>query len=55
MAKYTKTVPRNPVSCDDTLAVVLEMIIFQTADGDELVDYQIKPEKVLLTFEGEDG
>jgi len=52
MAQYTKSVPKNPASCDQTLEAILEVIIFQTADGDELVSYQIKPDKVILTFEG---
>jgi hypothetical protein len=54
MAQYTKSVPQNPASCDQTLEAVLEVIIFQTTDGDELVRYQIKPDKVVLTFEGVD-
>jgi len=51
MAQYTKSVPKNPASGDDTLNAVLEVIIFQTKDGDELISYQNKPGKVTLTFE----
>ncbi len=54
MAKYSKTVPKNPASADKTLEIVLEVIIFQTKDGDELISYENKPDKVVLTFEGED-
>jgi hypothetical protein len=54
MAQYTKSVPKNPASCDETLAAVLEVILFQTADGDEFISFQIKPDKVILTFEGVD-
>ena len=51
---YTKSVPKNPANGDDTLNAVLEVIIFQTKDGDELVSYQNKSDKVVLTFDGED-
>lgn len=54
MAKYTKSVPKNPADCDDTLNAVLEVIIFQTEDGDELISFQNKPDQVVLTFEGLD-
>jgi hypothetical protein len=50
--QYTKTVPKNPADADATLESVLEVVIFQTKDGDELISYQIKPDKVVLTFEG---
>jgi hypothetical protein len=53
MTEYTKTVPKDPASGDKTLAAVLDLIIFQTEDGDEFVRYQIKPDKVVLTFDGE--
>jgi hypothetical protein len=54
MAQYSKTVPKNPVNADDTLKAVMEVIIFQTEDGDDFIKYEIKPDKVLLTFDGED-
>ena len=54
MAKYTKTVPKNPADSDDTLDAVLEVIIFQTEDGDELVSFENKPNQVVLTFEAVD-
>ena len=54
MALYTKSVPKNPASCDETLKAVLEVIIFQTRDGDEFVSFQNKPDKVILTFEAID-
>jgi hypothetical protein len=54
MAQYTKSVPKNPADSDDTLDAVLEVIIFQTQDGDELVGFQNKKDQVVLTFEGED-
>jgi len=52
MTEYTKSVPKNPVDGDATLEAVLEAIIFYTKDGDELVSYQNKPDKVVLTFNG---
>jgi hypothetical protein len=54
MAQYTKSVPKNPASGDETLKAVLEVIIFQTQDGDELINYQNFPDKVVLTFDGAD-
>jgi hypothetical protein len=54
MAQYTKTVPKNPADGDATLEAVLEVVIFQTKDGDELVSYQTKPDKIVLTFDGAD-
>lgn len=54
MAQYTKTIPKNPADSDETLETVLEVIIFQTQDGDELVSFQNKKDHVVLTFEGED-
>jgi hypothetical protein len=54
MAKYIKTVPKNPANSDDTLDAVLEVIIFQTEDGDELVGFQNKKDQIVLTFEGVD-
>ena len=54
MAQYTKSVPKNPADGNDTLNAVLEVIIFQTKDGDELISYQNKPDKVMLTFDGID-
>ena len=54
MAKYTKTIPKNPADGDDTLSAVLEVIIFQTEDGDELVGFQNKKDQVVLTFEAID-
>jgi hypothetical protein len=54
MAKYTKTVPKNPVDSDDTLNAVLEVIIFQTEDGDELISFANKRDQIVLTFEGVD-
>ena len=54
MAQYTKTVPKNPANGDETLEAVLEVILFQTADGDELIRYQNKPDKIVLTFDGVD-
>lgn len=54
MTQYSKSVPKNPASGDETLEAVLDVIIFQTEDGDELVSYQNKPDKVVLTFEAVD-
>ena len=54
MAEYSKSVPRNPDSCDDTVKAILEVIIFQTADGDRLVRYEITPDQVILFFEAID-
>lgn len=54
MVQYTKSVPKNPASPDETLEAVLEVVIFQTQDGDELISFQNKPDKVVLTFTGED-
>jgi hypothetical protein len=54
MVQYTKSVPKDSANNDATLAAVLEVIMFQTKDGDELISYQIKPDKVLLTFDGAD-
>ena len=54
MATYTKSVPKNPASSDATLEAVLQVIIFQTKDGDELVSFQNGKDKVFLTFEGTD-
>lgn len=54
MAQYTKTVPKDPTSCDKTLKAVLEAIIFFTHDGDEFVSFINQRDKVTLTFEGED-
>ena len=54
MAQYNKTVPKSPNRPDETLEAVLDLIIFQTEDGDELVGYQNKPDKVVLTFEAID-
>lgn len=53
MSQYTKSVPKNPANSDDTLNAILEVIIFQTKDGDELISYQNNPDKVVLTFDGE--
>lgn len=54
MAEYTKTVPKSPTSSDDTLKAVLDVIIFQTADTDEFIGYDVKANKVVLTFEAID-
>ena len=54
MAQYTKSVPKDPANGDATLEAVLQVVIFQTKDGDELIDFQIKLDKVLLTFDGVD-
>jgi hypothetical protein len=51
MAQYNKSVPKDPASGDETLKAVLDVVIFQTQDGDELVKYQNKPDKLVLTFE----
>ena len=53
MPEYTKSVPKNPANSDDTLDAVLDLIIFQTKDGDELVHYQNQPDEVVLTFTGD--
>ncbi|HEV2693315.1 MAG TPA: hypothetical protein VG347_10515 [Verrucomicrobiae bacterium] len=53
MTQYTKTVPKDPAGLDATLKAVLQVIIFQTQDGDLLADFQIKPDKVLLIFDEE--
>jgi hypothetical protein len=52
MSEYSKPVPKNPTDSDATLETVLETIIEFTKDGDELVSYQNKPDKVVLTFDG---
>jgi len=52
MTEYPRTVLKNPANPDATIADVLEMIIFQTKDGDELIRYDIQPDKVVLTFDG---
>jgi hypothetical protein len=54
MAQYTKKVPKNPASADETLNAVLEVVIFQTEDGDELVSFENKPDEVVLVFEAVD-
>lgn len=54
MSQYTKPVPKNPADANATLEQVLDAVIFYSKDGDELVSYQNKADKVLLTFEGED-
>lgn len=53
MAQYTKPIPKNPASCDETLKAVLEAVIFYTEDGDELIGYENNSDKVVLKFEGE--
>ncbi len=52
MSEYTKSVPKSPDDSDATLEAVLDVIIFYTQDGDELVKYQNNSDKVVLTFEG---
>ena len=52
MTEYTKPVLTNPANAADSIKAVLEAIIFYTEDGDQLVKYQILPDKVLLTFDG---
>jgi len=52
MTEYSKTVPKNPTDSEATLETVLDAIILFTKDGDELVSYQNKPDKVVLTFDG---
>ena len=54
MTQYTTSVPKDPASSDKTLTMVLDVIIFQTKDGDELISYQNKPDKVVLRFNGSD-
>jgi hypothetical protein len=54
MSEYTKIVPKHPTNADETLKAVLEVIIFQTADADEFIQYKIKPDKVELIFEAID-
>jgi hypothetical protein len=54
MSRYTKTVPKNPADINATLTAVLDLIIFQTKDGDKLVGYQNQSDAaVVLTFEGD--
>jgi hypothetical protein len=53
MAQYKKTVPKDPADSDATLDAVLDMVIFQTRDGDKLVRYQDQPDVVVLTFTGD--
>ena len=53
MAEYSKTIPKNPADSDATLETVLDAIIFYGKDGDELVSYENKPDKVILTFDGD--
>jgi hypothetical protein len=52
MSVSTKSIPKNPDDSNATLEAVLDAIIFYAEDGDELVSYQNKPDKVILTFEG---
>ena len=52
MAQYNRTVPKDPASSDETLKAVLDVIIFQTKDGDEFIGYQNKADKVVLGFDG---
>lgn len=54
MIQYTKKVPKNPANGDETLNAVLEVVIFQTEDGDELVGFENKPDEVVLIFEAVD-
>jgi hypothetical protein len=54
MAKYSKSVPKDPLDPDETLNAVLEAIVFFTRDGDEFIAFDNQPDKVLLTFDGED-
>lgn len=54
MAQYTKSIPKNPTAADATLEQVLEAVIFYSKDGDELISFENKTDKVMLTFEGED-
>jgi hypothetical protein len=51
MAEYSKTVPKHPTDCDETIRAVLDAVIFYTDDGDTLVRYEIRPAEVVLTFE----
>jgi hypothetical protein len=51
MAQYPKEVPKSPASCDETLKAVLDFVVFQTKDGDKLVDHQVLPDKVVLKFD----
>ena len=53
MAQYNKTVARHPTDCAASLTAVLDAVIFFTADGDTLVDHEVKEDEVVLTFEGE--
>jgi hypothetical protein len=54
MTEYSKTVPKDPAGGDETLKTILDVIIFQTQDGDELISYGIKPASVILNFESVD-
>jgi len=54
MAEYSKTVPKKPGDADATLELVMDTIIRFTAEGDELVRYRNQPDKVVLTFDGDD-
>jgi hypothetical protein len=54
MAQYTKSVPKDPASSDKTLNAVLDVIIFQTKDGDEFISYENRADKVMLKFDGGD-
>ena len=54
MLEYSKTVPKDPAGGDETLKAVLDVIIFQTQDGDEFISYEIRPNSVVLTFESVD-
>jgi hypothetical protein len=55
MAQYSKSVPKDLTSGDKTLNTVLDVIIFQTKDGDELISYQNKSDKVILKFDDGEG
>jgi hypothetical protein len=54
MAQYNRSVPKDPASSDETLKAVLDVIIFQTRDGDEFISYQNRADKVVLRFDGGD-
>ena len=53
MAQYQKEAPKSPTDSDATLEAVLDMVIFQTRDGDKLVRYQNQSDVIVLTFTGD--
>jgi hypothetical protein len=53
MAEYTRSVPKSSEDPDETIKAALEVILFQTKDGDEFVSFESGPDKVVLMFDGD--